>query len=90
MQVTALYCGIMSTEMPHIDPRGPKLVYVVIADHLAARIEAGELKSDERIPGEIDIAANYGVARMTAGRAVKELRERGLVYTVRGKGTFVA
>lgn len=89
MQATAVYCGSMSTEMPHIDPKGPKLVYVVIADHIEARIKAGELKSENRIPGEIDIAAKYEVARMTAGRAVKELRERGLVHTVRGKGTFV-
>jgi DNA-binding GntR family transcriptional regulator len=79
----------MSTELPKIDPKGPQLVYVVIADHIAARIAAGELKSNERIPGEIEIASIYSVARMTAGRAVKELRERGLVYTVRGKGTFV-
>lgn len=79
----------MSTELPDIDPHGPKLVYVVIADHIAARIEAGELKSGKRIPGEAGIAETYGVARMTAGRAVRELRERGLVHTVRGKGTFV-
>jgi DNA-binding transcriptional regulator YhcF (GntR family) len=35
------------------------------------------------------MAAEYGVARMTVSRAVRELRERGLVRTVIGKGTYV-
>lgn len=35
------------------------------------------------------MAEEYGVARLTARRAVRELRERGLVRTVQGKGTFV-
>lgn len=74
---------------PHIDPKGPELVYKVVADHIASRIESGELRSGDRIPGELQIAADYGIARMTAGRAVRELRERGLVHTVRGKGTYV-
>ncbi|MFD0310410.1 GntR family transcriptional regulator [Streptomyces sp. NPDC127119] len=33
--------------------------------------------------------AEYGVARLTARRAAQELRERGLIVTVRGKGSFV-
>ncbi|TFV30123.1 GntR family transcriptional regulator [Streptomyces sp. T1317-0309] len=39
-----------------------------------------------RVPGELETASTYGIARMTVARAVKELRERGLVQTVRGKG----
>jgi DNA-binding GntR family transcriptional regulator len=35
------------------------------------------------------MAETYGIARMTARRAVRELRERGLVHIVTGKGTFV-
>ncbi|WP_327189203.1 GntR family transcriptional regulator [Streptomyces xinghaiensis] len=76
-------------DKPVIDPRGAQLVYMVIADHIAGRISNGELQPGMRIPGELDLAAFYGVARMTAARAVRELRERGLVITVRGKGTFV-
>lgn len=77
-------------DMPVIDPAGPQLVYVVIADHIAAQIADGRLQPGARLPGEYDLAAQYGVARMTVARAVRELRERGLVVTVRGKGTFVA
>ena len=53
-----------------------------------ARIAAGELKSGDRLPGERDLAEEYGVALGTIRRATQELRDRGLVRTVRVKGTF--
>lgn len=46
-------------------------------------------KSGDRVPGELEMASTYGIARMTVARAIKELRDRELVQTVRGKGTFV-
>ena len=74
---------------PRFDPRGPGLVYMLIADDIAGQIERGELVVDQRLPGEADLAAAYGAARMTVRRAIRELRERGLVRVVTGKGTFV-
>lgn len=79
----------MGEDFPVIDPSGPQLVYMVVADHIAGQIASGKLKPGSRLPGELDMAATYGIARMTAARAVRELRERGLVHTVRGKGTYV-
>ncbi|MEU3603078.1 GntR family transcriptional regulator [Streptomyces sp. NPDC006798] len=77
-------------DMPVIDPAGPRLVYVVVADHIQGQIESGKLPPGSRLMGELEMAAAYGIARMTVARAVRELRDRGLVITVRGKGTFVA
>lgn len=76
-------------DIRNLDRRGPELVYAAVADAVAGQIERGELKSGDRIPGELEMAERYGIARMTVARAVRELRERGLVQTVRGKGTFV-
>jgi len=67
----------------------PAYVYVRMADHLAARIAAGDLPPGARLPGERDLAAEYGVALGTARRAITDLRERGLVVTLPAKGTFV-
>jgi len=80
------------SKIPDFDPAkiGPGYLYVAMADHLAARIEAGELPPNTRLPAERDLAADYGVALGTARRATAVLRERGLVVTVPVKGTFVA
>lgn len=71
------------------DPKGPELVYMLVADAIAAKIASGELAPGARLPSELDLAAQYHVARMTVSRAIRELRARGLVRTVIGKGTFV-
>ncbi|MEV4224761.1 winged helix-turn-helix domain-containing protein [Nonomuraea sp. NPDC049725] len=77
------------SDYPEIDSEGPELVYMVVANHIAGRIDRGELRPGQRLPSELDLAAQYGVARMTVRRAMKELRERGLIRSVHGKGTYV-
>lgn len=74
---------------PAIDPTAPKLVYVQVADNLAARIERGELAPGARLPAERDLATEYGVAYDTIRRATALLRERGLILTIVGRGTYV-
>jgi len=64
-------------------------VYVQVADAVAAEIASGRLPVGSRLPKERDLGTLYGVAPGTARRAVRELRERGLVTTLPNKGTFV-
>ncbi|MFJ2930805.1 GntR family transcriptional regulator [Streptomyces massasporeus] len=64
-------------------------LYVQLADVIAEKVASGELAPDRPIPSENHLADEYGVARLTARRAAQELRERGLIVTVRGKGSFV-
>ncbi len=44
----------------------------------------------ELLPAERDMAAEYGVAYDTIRRATALLRERGLIITIIGRGTYVA
>jgi DNA-binding GntR family transcriptional regulator len=67
----------------------PVPVYVQLADLLAEQIKAGDIAADYPIPSESWLQQRYGVARNTARRAVELLRERDLVYTISGRGTFV-
>lgn len=69
---------------------GPTPIYVQVADFIAARIASGELAPDARLTAERDLAAELGVAYDTVRRATALLRERGLIVTVQGRGTFVA
>ncbi|MFG2638864.1 GntR family transcriptional regulator [Streptomyces sp. NPDC048362] len=76
--------------VPEFNPQGPQLVYVAVADHIEARIRTGELQPGARLPAERDLAQEYGVAYLTVRRAAQVLRERDLIVTVHGRGTFVA
>lgn len=64
-------------------------LYEQMAQHLAARIESGELAPNRPLPSERRLAVEYGVALGTARHATRLLRYRGLVVTVRSKGTYV-
>ncbi|WP_458246330.1 GntR family transcriptional regulator [Streptomyces sp. MAI_2237] len=78
------------SEVPEFNPQGPQLIYVAVADHIEARIRAGELRPGARLASERDLAQEYGVAYLTVRRAAGVLRERGLIVTVHGRGTYVA
>jgi GntR family transcriptional regulator len=73
-----------------LDLDGPEPMYEQIAAVLAARIADGTYPPRRRIPSEAAICEEFGVARPTARSAVQVLRERGLVATVQGKGTYVS
>ena len=61
-----------------------------VARDIEADIRTGRLAPDTRLPSEIDLSQQFGVARMTVRRAVAQLRDKGLVVTVHGRGSFVA
>ncbi|MGX2996077.1 GntR family transcriptional regulator [Streptomyces sp. JNUCC 64] len=71
------------------DPRAPRAPYMRVRDALLAEIEAGTYGPGDRIPSDAELSAAHGVAPMTARRAVRELREQGVIYTEWGKGSFV-
>jgi DNA-binding GntR family transcriptional regulator len=72
-----------------INPARPVYVYVQVADDIAEQIRSGILAPGAMLPAERDLAEIYGVAYLTARRAVRELRDRGLVVTLPARGTFV-
>ena len=64
-------------------------VTVQVAADIEADIDAGRLAPDTRLPSEAELADQYGVARITVRRAIAQLRDRGKVVTVHGRGTYV-
>lgn len=63
--------------------------YDLLAEFLARLIEDGAIEPNMALPAEPEFAAVLGVSLGTARRATRVLRERGLVITVKSKGTFV-
>lgn len=72
-----------------VDRDTPGYLYEMVANLIAARIEAGELAPHTALPAEAQLAREYGVSLGTARHATQLLRERGLVVTVKSKGTYV-
>ncbi|HUZ24727.1 MAG TPA: winged helix-turn-helix domain-containing protein [Streptosporangiaceae bacterium] len=74
------------------DHNGPEsgLAYLRVADDIAARIASGELAPGTRLRAERELAEYYEVSYGTIRRAAEILRERGLIQTIHGRGTFVS
>ncbi|MGW6455588.1 GntR family transcriptional regulator [Streptomyces sp. NPDC055078] len=71
-------------------PYVPRAPYMKVRDALAADIASGVYGPGDPIPSESELCERFGVARETARRAVRVLRDRGLIFTEWGKGSFVA
>ena len=61
-----------------------------IADVLRGRIESGEYPPGRKLPSIIALSGEFGVAAVTARKALTALQREGLVETRSGWGTFVA
>lgn len=61
----------------------------LIYNELLTKIEDGSLSEGTRLPTEVELCRQYGVSRITAMRAVKDLQNAGLVRRVAGRGSFV-
>lgn len=64
--------------------------YLQLAAIIEDQITKGELRPGERVPSISTLMGRYDVGKNTAIRALKELREKGLVAVRPGWGTFVA
>ncbi len=70
-----------------IDPEEPDPPYVQLAAILRDRIASGVITA--RLPSERDMHDEFGVSPVTARKAVRVLRDEGLVRVVQGRGVWV-
>lgn len=73
-----------------IDNRNNKPIYEQIYSQLKLQIINGELKEDEALPSIRNLAKDLRISVITTKRAYEELERDGFIYTVAGKGCFVA
>lgn len=64
-------------------------VYIQIAEMLKKQILSGELPEGERLPGEHQLAAQFGTSRVTLRKGLQILEEQKLILQRRGIGAFV-
>ncbi len=73
-----------------LQPTVPAARYLQIRQYILERIRAGALLAGARVPSENELVREFGVARMTVNRALRELTAEGVLVRVPGVGTFVA
>ena len=73
-----------------IDNRSGLPIYEQIVSQLREQILSGALREDEALPSIRDLARDLRISVITTKRAYEELAGAGLIYTLPGKGSFVA
>jgi GntR family transcriptional regulator len=82
-RTTGYYCGMSQPR-----PRVP--ISQQIAADIRAKIESGEYTPDVALPSISKLAEQYGVATGTIQKALRILKQEGLIETIPAYGTFVA
>lgn len=73
-----------------IDNKSGVPIYEQIYNQIKNRIISGEVSEDEALPSIRSLAKDLRISVITTKRAYDELEREGFVYTVAGKGCFVA
>ncbi|MEA5016497.1 MAG: GntR family transcriptional regulator [Candidatus Limiplasma sp.] len=65
-------------------------LYKKIQEDLLGQILAGEYRDGDRIPSESELMEHYFVSAITVKTALNNLVDQGVIYRIKGKGSFVA
>lgn len=76
--------------MIQLNYRDSKPIYEQIKDGLRKLVISNSLSADEKLPSVRELAAKLAINPNTIQKAYRDLESEGYIYTVTGKGTFVA
>lgn len=65
-------------------------IYEQILKAIKDEIISGKIKEDTLLPSIRNLASDLRVSVITTKRAYEELEKEGYIYTVKGKGSYVA
>ena len=73
-----------------IDNKSGQPIYEQICAQIRGQILSGALREDEALPSIRSLAKDLRISVITTKRAYEELEADGYLYTLPGKGSFVA
>lgn len=73
-----------------IDNKSGSPIYDQIYSQIKSQIISGALCEDEILPSIRNLAKDLRISFITTKRAYEELEKDGFIYTIQGKGCFVA
>ncbi len=76
--------------MIQLNYRDSKPIYEQIKEGMRKLVISNALSANEKLPSVREMASKLAINPNTIQKAYKELENEGYLYTVAGKGTFVA
>ncbi len=73
-----------------LDYKERRPIYEQVTEKLASMILVGALQEDSQLPSVRNMAVALSINPNTIQRAYTELERQGYIYSVKGKGSFVA
>ena len=73
-----------------IDNKSGTPIYDQIYSQIKSQIISGSLGEDEMLPSIRSLAKDLRISFITTKRAYEELEKEGFIYTIPGKGCYVA
>lgn len=65
-------------------------IYEQIKEQITALVGQGALKADDQLPSLRQLSSDLSVNINTIKRAFSDLESQGIIYSVAGKGSFIA
>ena len=76
--------------MIQLNYRDPRPIYEQVKDGIRKLAYAGVLGPDEKLPSVRNLAMELSINPNTIQKAYAELEREGFIYSVKGRGNFVA
>ncbi len=72
-----------------ISSNSAKTLYLQVEESLEEGIRSGKYPLDSKLPSENELCKAFHTSRITIRKALGILENKGMIYSVHGKGTFV-
>ncbi len=74
----------------YIDLKSRKPIYEQLIENISKMVLTGVYSPNEPIPSVRQLASELGINPNTIHKAYLELERRGIIYSVKGRGSFVS
>lgn len=65
-------------------------LYIQIREYMLDNITNNKWPPNKKIPSENELARKFNVSRITVSSAISQLVKEGIIYRIKGKGSFVS